>query len=166
MSNESRAIAQYIERLVADIVKELHDLPDELLNWPWPIPDANTLFAMATHTVGMGEFWVLSLVGGAPSDRNRDAEFRANGHGPDIIARLNRWVQDCHALLADMPDNALDRIVQLPEAFWRSGGFDSPEMSARDALLHVLEHTATHLGHIQLGRQIVLGARDGRFART
>ncbi len=163
MSTESRAIAAYLDRLVVDIVKDLHDLPDTLMNWPWPIPDANTLFAMATHTAGMGEFWVLSLIGGAPSERDRAAEFRATGTANDACTRLKAWAHACHSVLDDLPDTGMDRLVQLPEAFSRSGGFASPKMSVRDALLHVVEHTATHLGHIQLGRQIVLAARDGRL---
>jgi hypothetical protein len=52
-------------------------LPDEVLNRAVPICEANTLFALATHLVGAGEFWVLVLAGGREGDRDRDAEFHA-----------------------------------------------------------------------------------------
>ena len=166
MTEESQALARYLRRLTADIVKDLRDLPDALLNMPWPVPDANTLYAMGTHTAGMGEFWVLSLVGGAPSDRDRDAEFVSSGSGADLIARLGRWVDDSQALLDGLTEADMARQVALPEAFWRSGDFSSPTMSVRDALLHVVEHTATHLGHIQLGRQIVLALEGGLLSAS
>lgn len=54
-----------------------------------PVPDANTIYALATHTVGMGEFWVLALVGQRTITRNRAAEFRAQGSGPALSSTLS-----------------------------------------------------------------------------
>ena len=66
MSNEAAQIALVIERIAREIMAKLATLSDEQLNRRLPVPDANTLFALATHAVGMGEFWVLTVVGGSP----------------------------------------------------------------------------------------------------
>ena len=78
----------FIERIADDVIDQLEGVPDELLNRPTPIPDSNTLYGVATHTVGMGEFWVLALVGGWPIARNRSLEFRASGTGAEFNCPL------------------------------------------------------------------------------
>lgn len=165
MTTEAKAIADYLERIVGDIIEQLEGVPYEVLNRPTPIPDTNTLFALATHTVGMGEFWVLALVGGQTIDRNRSLEFRASGKGSDLIARFRQWVYDLHQVLDTFPTSKLDEAAHPPIEFAKSGGFpaDKP-MSCRDSLLHVVEHTATHLGHIQMTRQLFDAIEQGLVA--
>jgi hypothetical protein len=147
MSNESRWIAIYIERIFSDMVEQLKALPD-VLNRPMPVPDANTLFAIGTHSVGMAEFWVLELVGGQNVQRDRAAEFRAAGKGSDLIARIERFIPAMHALLDDLPESRMDEEISTRGFSARDG--DAGRVTVREALLHVVEHTATHLGHFQL----------------
>lgn len=162
MTIEPKAIADYLERIVGDIIEQLEGVPDDVLNRPTPIPDTNTLFALATHTVAMGEFWVLALVAGQPVDRNRALEFRASGTGADLIARFERWVEDLHQVLDTLPVSRLDELAHPPSEFARTGGFSSDQpMNCRDCLLHVVEHTATHLGHIQMTRQLFDAIEQG-----
>lgn len=166
MNHEPKAIADYLERIVRDIIIQLEGVPDEVLNRPTPIPDTNTLFALATHTVGMGEFWVLALVAGQTVDRNRALEFHANGKGVDLIARFERWIDNVHQVLDTLPASRLDEPAHPPAEFARTGGFSSDQlMSCRDCLLHVVEHTATHLGHIQMTRQLFDAIEQGLLVR-
>ena len=150
MPHEAAQIALVIDRITGEIMAKIATLSDEQLNQPLPIPDANTLFAIATHAVAMGEFWVLTLVGNHPSNRNRSAEFRATGEGKALIARYQQWIADTHALLATLPAAEMERIVEPPFEFRSTGGLQDGPLTVRDCLLHVVEHTATHLGHIQL----------------
>lgn len=162
MSHEAKAIADYLERIARDIIVQLDGIPDEILNQPTPIPDTNTLFALATHTVGMGEFWVLALVGGQKIDRNRSLEFRASGKGADLIMRFTRWIDNLHQVLDTLPNSKLNEPAHPPAEFATSGGFQGDQpMSCRDCLLHVVEHTATHLGHIQMTRQLFDAIEQG-----
>lgn len=117
----------------------------------------------ATHTLGAGEFWTLVLVGGQALPRDRPAEFRAVGHGPDLIARFEGWIAALQALLADLPAEALGPVPHPPAGRRLQAIGDAP-LTGRDCLLHAVEHTATHLGHIQLTRQLVLALREGRLA--
>ena len=150
MTNAIAHIVTVIERSTYEIIEKLEQITDEQLNRPLPVPDANSLFAIATHTVGMGEFWVLSLIGGRTVARNRPAEFQAAGQGTALIARFQQWLQDIHAVLDPLPDANLHQQVQPPREYSITGGLDEGPLTVFDCLLHVVEHTATHLGHIQL----------------
>ena len=159
MSHEAAQFALVIERIAHDILARITPLSDAQLNQPLPIPDANTLFAIATHAVGMGEFWVLTLIGGRTSNRNRSAEFQASGQKEALLARYQQWITDTHALLDDLPAEAMNVVVEPPLEFRSTGGLQEGPITVRDCLLHVVEHTATHLGHIQLTADLLdLGA--------
>ncbi len=148
--NEGAQFASFIERNCREIMTKLAGRTEVQLNQPLPIPDANTLFAIATHAVGMAEFWTLVLVGGRIIPRDRASEFRASGSGSALLARYEKFIGDAHSVLDALSASAMQQVVEPPPAFRSSGGFGSTQMTVRDCLLHVLEHTATHLGHIQL----------------
>jgi uncharacterized damage-inducible protein DinB len=155
MQTEPQYFAQVIERIARDVIAQLNGLPDSTLNRPVPLPDTNTLFALGTHTVGMGEFWVLALVGGRRIERNRSAEFHASGSGPELIARFERWIADVHAVLDDLPAAALDEPADPPAEFRTTGNLGAQPLTGRDCLLHVVEHSATHLGQMQITAQLL-----------
>ncbi len=163
MQTEPQYFAQVIERIARDVIAQLQGLPDSALNRPAPIPDANTLFALGTHTVGMGEFWVLALVGGRRIARDRPAEFRATGNGPELIARFERWIADVHAVLDDLPAAALDQPANPPAEFRTTGNLGEQPLTGRDCLLHVVEHSATHLGQIQITVQLFASLDRGHL---
>jgi uncharacterized damage-inducible protein DinB len=158
MNSEVRTIADFLERIARDLIAQLEGLPDEVLNRSLPWADANTLFAVATHTVGMGEFWVLALVGGQKIERNRAAEFHARGSGAELIRRIEQWICALRAVLEHLPDQRLNDAAQPPAEFLSTGGFEDTPLTLRECLLHVLEHSATHLGQIQVTRQFLLAA--------
>jgi uncharacterized damage-inducible protein DinB len=103
----------------------------------------------------MGEFWVLALVGGRHVPRDRSAEFRATGNGPALIARFERWIADVHAVLDDLPAAALDQPANPPAEFRTTGNLGAQPLTGRDCLLHVVEHSATHLGQMQITVQLL-----------
>ncbi len=161
--NEAAYFADVIERLARDVLKQIADLPDPLLNQSVPIPETNTLFAIATHTVGMGEFWVLALTGGWPISRDRASEFHATGHKTDLIQRYEKWIQDVHTVLDALPDSRMDDLAEPPREYSSTGGLREHPLAIRECLLHVVEHTGTHLGHIQITRQLMLSLQDGEL---
>jgi uncharacterized damage-inducible protein DinB len=162
MPTDAQQFALVIERIARDISAQLRGVSDETLNTLTPIPDTNTLFALGTHTVGMGEFWVLALVGGRPIPRDRSSEFRAHGAGTELVTRFEKWIVDVHDLLDDLPDSMLNQIAEPPAEFRTTGNLgDDRPLSARDCLLHVIEHSATHLGHIQLTLQMFAAIQQG-----
>ena len=83
----------------------------------------------------------------------------------NLIARFERWIKHVHQVLDDLPTSKLDEPVHPPAEFLSTGGFgDGQSMTARDCLLHVVEHSATHLGHIQLTLQLFAAIEQGRLS--
>jgi uncharacterized damage-inducible protein DinB len=154
MAGEGAQFAMVFERIGRDALAALDGIPAETLNQPLTLPETNTLFALATHLLGAGEFWTLALGAGQTVARDRAAEFRAGGTYADLAARCERWIAAVHAAFDTLPDEALDRAVpNIPNAY--RGTLPPGQMSARECLLHAVEHGALHLGHIQLTRQLL-----------
>jgi len=119
----------------------------DALNWR-PAADANTLFALATHTIGAAEqTLVITLAGVRPTVRDRDAEFAARG---DSVAHLRaHWDGLRHefsAALDGVSAERLDATIRHP----RLG-----DMSGHTLLLTALTHAREHLAHAGLTAQLL-----------
>ncbi len=154
---EGAQIATVLERIARGVIEMLADVPQDLLNRQIPLPEANSLFALATHLLGSGEFWVLTLAGGRDVGRDRDAEFRASGTFEQLKERSDRWLAAVHEVLDGMPSEPLNRIAQPPTAYRGMVG-DEP-MTVRACLLHAVEHSALHQGQIEITRQMVMSEK-------
>jgi uncharacterized damage-inducible protein DinB len=152
--SEGPAFARVLERIARDVLAALEGLSDESLNRPVPLPDTMTLAALATHLVGAGEWWVLATAGNRHVERDRPAEFHATGAVAALAARYEQWIIDIHQVLDNLPAREMERVVEPGEY---RGTLGNQTMAVRDCLLHAVEHSANHLGHIQLTRQILLG---------
>lgn len=141
-------IVAILATLADDILAELAAVPPEALNWRPPIADTNSMVVLATHTVGAGEWLILHLACGQPMNRDRGAEFRAEGDLEPLRARYAAWIDNARAAVAALPDSELS----LVRRFNSSSG--PQERTVAWCLLHALDHTANHLGHIQLTRQL------------
>jgi uncharacterized damage-inducible protein DinB len=159
MANEGSHFASVLGYIGRDVLEQLRAVPEALLNQTLALPETNTLFALATHLVGAGEFWVLVLAGGRTIARDRLAEFHATGTLPELVARYERWIADVHEVLDSLPDEAMERIANPPATF-QPRTPDRP-MTVRDCLLHAVEHSALHQGHIQLTCQLLRQTEAG-----
>jgi uncharacterized damage-inducible protein DinB len=162
MPGEGAQFAVVLERIARDTMRQLDGLPDDVLNRPVPLPDANTLYALATHLAGSTEFWAVQLASGRDAGRNRLAEFHATGEGTALIARYERLIGLIHDALDDLPDDALNGIPPQPPAEYRSTGGLGATLTLRDCLLHAVEHGALHQGHIQITRQLMVDGVQNR----
>jgi uncharacterized damage-inducible protein DinB len=154
MTGEAAQFAMVFERIGENLLSALQDIPAETLNRRLDLPETNSLFALATHLLGASEFWTLALGAGRTVERDRAAEFRASGTYGDLATRCRRWIADVHDAFDAMPDAALDKALDGPPNAYR-GTLPPGQMSARECLLHAIEHGALHLGHIQLTRQLL-----------
>jgi uncharacterized damage-inducible protein DinB len=152
MANEASNVASLLDYIGHDVIEQLRSVPEPLLNQPLALPETNTLFALATHLVGAGEFWVLVHVGGRTIARDRAAEFHATGTMAELVARYERWIADTHEVLESLPDEEMERVVSARTTWFRH--FNRPP-TVRDCLLHAVEHSALHQGHIQLTCQLL-----------
>jgi len=144
-----------LRTLVDDIFAQLDGIPETDLNHWLPqndMRDINTFMTLAVHTVGAGEYWILEAAGGRPVDRNRAAEFSAEGNLPELRERYERWLEDTGEVFDQMDDATLASIYERPANPER--GMGAASRSRAECIQHALEHTAVHLGHLQLQRQL------------
>jgi hypothetical protein len=152
----AQPFASVLERIGRDVLAQISSLPEPLLNQPLPLPETNSLFALATHLVGMSEFWVLALVGERPVQRDRSAEFLAQGTADGLVQRYTHWLTQMHEVLDTLPASKLGDVVDPPQEYRTTGGLLDGPVTVLDCLLHTVEHSAVHLGHMQLTRQFLL----------
>ena len=147
--------ASYLERIddLRRLVREaVHDLPADALNWR-PIEGVedhatNSLAVLATHIAGAEHFWITEVVGSAPASRDRKAEFLARAaDAAEIESLLERTGEQSGDVLAQLGPEDMEDTRQV------SGRI----VPVRWCILHVIDHTALHLGQMQLTYQLWAG---------
>jgi len=132
--------------LHADIENALELLPQAAMGWT-PGPDMNSVSVLTVHLTGAERFLVGDVVMGDPSNRNREAEFQGSAWDKnDLLRRLVETEAYLKRAFEDMKLSDLETTRLHP----RHGG----QVSVAWALTHALEHTASHLGHIQITAQL------------
>lgn len=135
----------YLERLEAlhnDIIVVLDRLPPAAFDWQ-PAPAMSSIAVLVTHTAGAETYWIGDMTVRGSSTRVRDTEFAVSGLTHDHLkALLNEALSDGQEALAQLT------IEQLSEK--RYSAFQDQHFTIGWCLLHALEHTATHVGHVQL----------------
>jgi len=144
---------QNLQELHTDILNTFENLTFAALNWS-PTSDVNSINVLVIHTVGAQRYWIGEVIAGDPANRDREAEFKVHGLEVETLAqRLNGSLEYIRSVLKNLTIGDLAALRKLPDR----------ERSVAWVLDHVLKHTATHLGHIQLMRQIweLYGEQDG-----
>ncbi len=155
----ARAIEASLAGLVGDALRQIDGVPGDDLNTWRPaagLEDINTFAALLTHLLGAGEYWTLEAVGGHDLGRDRDAEFRTQTTAAHLRDRADRWLSAVGEVLGGLTEADLTRVAALDRGFSpTSGAAGTPDdWTVADCLIHAIDHTATHLGHLQIQRQI------------
>lgn len=155
-------MAHMLELLARDVLRTLEDVPDHVLNAEVEVPEANSLFAIATHLLASSRVWTQVAIGGETFDRDRDSEFVATGTFEQLRASYEAWIEAMHRVLDGMPESELTR--ETGYAPYRPDLLASePEtgsMTVAHALAHCIDHIAIHLGHIQVTRDALMAGRN------
>jgi uncharacterized damage-inducible protein DinB len=146
MLSELNNYLQHIEDLRCQVRDLIADLPAEALNWrPLEGDETNSLAVLATHIAGAEHFWVAEVVGDRPPTRDRDAEFAAQASDAfELVRLLEDTGAETREVFATLGEAHLDGTRQ-------ARGRTIP---VRWCILHVIDHTALHLGHMQLTYQL------------
>jgi hypothetical protein len=143
MDGYYRFISDSLDRMIAC----LDGLDEGQLNWRPPADGANSVWVLAVHSLANAEENILSILGGRPSTRDRDAEFRARGVSPEALRE--RWSTlrpSLQEAIRTLPPADLDREYAHP----RRG-----TLTGREILLLVTQHAAEHLGHAEVTRDLL-----------
>jgi uncharacterized damage-inducible protein DinB len=160
MLPELEGYLNMISDLRGQVCNLIVDLPAEALNWR-PLEGGeehatNSLAVLATHIAGAEHFWISEVVGRRPPTRDRDAEFVTTATDASrLIQRLEvvgAETQDVFSALTE-PD-----LEGTRDARGRT-------IPVRWCILHVIDHAALHLGHMQLTYQLWRGGQAGPSPR-
>ena len=141
------------EDFLPKIERCLGQLTDEQIWWR-ANEQSNSIGNLLLHLSGNVRQWIVCGLGDATDSRDRDSEFAQRTRIPraELFERLKRTVNEAVATLARLdPDKLLEkhRIQGL-------------EVSALEAVLHVVEHFSMHTGQIILLTKL-LTATDLHF---
>ncbi len=73
-----RALTAYLDETWDALLKAVEGADDRLLHWT-PGPDFNSIAILLRHLAGSERWWIGEAIGGVPSHRVRDKEFRPSG---------------------------------------------------------------------------------------
>lgn len=149
-------LEQFEERLVflhEEMKQAIAGLPVVALDWT-PQPAMNSMAVLVTHLTGATRFWVGDVAAGEPSGRVRAAEFEVRQRtAVELAARLDETLAYVQTVLPRLQLADLERLCQSPR--------HDEVFTVGWCLLHALEHTAVHTGHLQLMRQLWQQQADG-----
>lgn len=143
-----------IEDLRRQVRELIADLPAEALNWR-PLPAAadhamNSLAVLAAHVAGAEQFWIAEVVGGYPPTRVRETEFATVVEtAVPLVQRLDDVGTTTRAVCERLTAADLEGRRQAHGRM----------VTVRWAFLHVIDHTALHLGHMQITYQLWQGGK-------
>jgi len=155
MDSDIETLSRQIRSILGRVCDCLDGLNEAQLNWRPPVAGANSAYAIAAHTLGNARAWVLGIACGQPIGRDRPAEFRASGRDAAALAGdATTLSREIDAALSALAPPELDRRLVPSAVLWGEG--EPSEISVRDALVHVVEHAALHLGQLQITRDLAL----------
>lgn len=129
-----------------EIENALTKLPPQALDWK-PGMDMNSVAVIVVHLIGAERYWIGDVVMGEPSNRKREAEFRAAGLS---AAELTQRLIDLEGYEKAVFETLSFSDLQSERLSPRYGS----QYTVGSVLYYVLAHTALHIGHIQITAQL------------
>jgi uncharacterized damage-inducible protein DinB len=133
------ARAYFAQDYLPKIERCLELLTDEQIWWR-ANPQSNSIGNLLLHLSGNVRQWIVCSLGDATDARDRDSEFAQRVIIPrdELLTRLRQTLTDADATLAQFePDSLLERRV-----------IQGLDVSALEAIFHVVEHFSMHTGQI------------------
>lgn len=151
MSTMDEESARVVATTVAASYRAVHDgmreqvrgLDSGTLNWR-PLPKANSIAVLVTHTLG-SEREMIRALRQITSDRDRDAEFRVEAEAADLLALLDQADRELDEHAAAL--TAADLTELRPRG-------DRPPRPGIEWLISNYGHAREHLAQIELTKQL------------
>ncbi len=135
-----------LTNLHTDMRSQIEALPDLAFDWS-PGLEMNTITILVNHSLGAERFWIGEVAGGVQVGRVRDEEFlSANQTSAELITHIDKATAFAEEIVSSLQPSDFGRKRQLAN--------HDRSCTVGWALLHALEHTAQHCGHIQQIRQL------------
>jgi len=149
----ARSRYHLVEDFLPKIERCLTLLSDEQIWWR-PNAESNSIGNLLLHLSGNARQWIVCGLGGAIDARDRDSEFAQRETIPraDLLGRLQQTIREVDATFAKFD---LDRLLEKKT-------IQGLDVTALEAILHVVEHFSMHAGQIILLTKL-LTSSDLRF---
>ena len=135
-----------LNELHSDIENGVDGLTPAALDWA-PQPGMNSIGVMVFHLTGAERYLIGEVIAGDNSSRDRDAEFKVQGM--ELNALLKR-LADNRAYISGVLEGLTLADLETRRMFRHQR-----EVTVAWVLGHALKHTATHMGQIQLTRELL-----------
>ena len=144
-----------VEDLRGQIRNLVAELPASALNWK-PIEGkddhaTNSLAVLTAHVAGAEHYWMAEIIGGRIKTRDRDAEFvLVANNAEELASMLDKTAHETREVFSTLSESDLSGTRQVNDRI----------VPVRWAILHVIDHTALHLGHMQITYQLWAGGKS------
>lgn len=142
----------FITRAVENMTRIVVELGDELANRRPRLPGANSPFQLVTHCLGVLDYWAGRCIAGRGIQRDRDAEFTAEGRTAELAARSATAIGQARSDIAKLQPRQPLRYA--PPSSWQPTDVEQ-SLTQSEALIHIIEELYQHLGHLELTRDIL-----------
>src|SRR2546426_2446988 len=141
------------EEYLPKIERCLERLTDEQVWWR-SNEESNSIGNLLLHLSGNARQWIVSGLGGAPDKRERQTEFdeRSPISKRELLSRLQETIGEVDSVLAQLDPNQLLIRHEI----------QGSNVTALEAIFHVVEHFSMHTGQIILLTKL-LAKKDLRF---
>jgi len=144
----------FVDQALDKMVSIVRELGDDLASTRPDLPGANSPYAILTHCLGVMEFWGGYMVADRRIERDRDAEFRAEGRVDDLVERATAARR---RLAADIAAGDPSAPPRHDPVFPEDAGTPIATTQA-GVLLHVLRELTQHLGQMEVSRDVLRSA--------
>ena len=148
MDTMTQPISQVVELLHEDIFKAVEPLGETEINWTHP-QLSNNIGILLRHIAASERYWIGEVVGGRPLHRKRETEFEHEQlQKAPLVENLRRAHAEVQELLRSLTAADLAASIEVESR----GG--TRRLTKAWALVHSIQHTAYHLGQIQLFKKM------------
>src|SRR3989442_12887837 len=148
MDAMTQPISQVVELLHEDIFKAVEPLGETEINWTHP-QLSNSIGILLRHIAASERYWIGEVVGGRPLHRQRETEFE---HEQLQKAPLGENLRRAHAEVEELWRSLTAADLAASIEVEARGG--TRRRTKAGGIVHAVQHTADHLGQIQLFKRM------------
>ncbi|MFW9799645.1 MAG: DinB family protein [Candidatus Thorarchaeota archaeon] len=135
----------------------LKDIDDATLNWR-PSPNSNSIGNLVVHIAGAESYWIHEVVGGMRVGRQREREFNHVQFSTNELLEEIRKIRNITDLVLE---KLFDFNLEDSRRYWSDRARRDKETTVHWAILHVIEHSALHIGQIFYARKLYQSSKTG-----
>ena len=144
-SDEAAQFWRYIQSTLDRLFEIVAAEPEDVLRWLPPAGNANCILVLAQHMLANVEVNVLGTIGDQPVAYDREAAFASDITKREVLSKWSELGPQLQQAMRELPPSRIEGMVKH---HWRG------DIPGREVLIVVARHTAEHLAHAELTRDL------------